>query len=1204
MSVQTGPDGQPILTPGFQGPGMGASLFGAMNPMGGKIQDLREQQSMSAGMIAGTAMNSGIYAAQTSLDVMKFAGSSIAPLLAIASSSSMVRTLGWGMTAFDPMGLAMSGAYAGWNAGGGAFTAAGRFSVGRAASSLGLGAVLGATFAAPFALAAQLPVSMMENAFTGMTQGMMGQATIRQFGPQGNGQRASAGQGASLGMEMAGIAKTLGASIDDLTPVIQQLDQAKMFQATRTIGEFRSKLTESLKTIKEIAQATKTGLEEATTVFTEIQGQGFYQRTGITQAASRIAARATASGMSTGTLLQAGSMGAGYARQMGLSGAVGSEVMQSAFATTASTLRNGTEAVRERIAEMGGVEQVSQRIGGMSLQFLGSHVGQSFIAASIDGEGNIDMGRLRDAMGGNRRNLSRMSRQGGRRGWRMAGETDAQEEFAPYAEMALVQSAVMGQRRGAGTHDRGGLYDQFERYGVDQKMADVMMERLRNMPRAFEEQMGAAGLSAGQEGWENARSSASKWQGGQRRWGAYTSAWQKSGAQAWAGLADKTERVIAGFSGYKETTVGPAGAKMARDFVQRGGMKNAGEGDGTFVERTAMFGTASGRDQILQQYGGFTEDLKRTSAEDGSYQYAGADGEVYGADEIVELSGARSNTSIADLFSSVTLKGAAAEHFLGIPAMAGALAQTSSVKGSTVRGISRANLRTAQSVQTRPDRPIGVEAQARMDNLIQYKDYLTADITDGVSGLVRGLLDRRGSGQVKAGGPRGAPGRAGNDQSIRDYEADVLENGTSLSRDAMFYEQVASRKDMDLTKQEINTFAIMKRGGGFTGSFEEFYKMKGSEEKSLTADGKETGRTKKEEFLLLSARAGQMMAASKVSKDVIKQTIGEGGVAGIGLTRETAKADLEVGLREALGDGNEDLIAKASENSEVAAGVSMYMRALAGGSEADKVASLNMLSGMIGKDSVAFQQLNALNKGNRDTQVSAVARWKASGGDDLISQNAAAQMVGRQSDRERGAIARRGRERILRGETGVDPYGKSLQAVMAAGENVDARGAAYNQLYSDIAKDGFNEEERALLNDVVGTSGADVTKMIEDLASGDPKTQDAAMKAMGLNTGDLGDMSKRKDKSGRLQEAVAAMSKKGMLDGAFYQNASGASTTTVDGQTAEAQGEVWQKQTEFVTAVKAFIVTVTDRVPEMKYSGGTTDTRTDAEQLWEQITGA
>lgn len=427
----------PAMTqPQMMGPGgmtqMGMMPMGGMSAQSGFAYGV--PQGPNIGSHIGAGMMGGMSAFGTGLGAMTMMGG-MAEMM--GSRNPMMRGLGF----MDPMG-------AGMNAGMGAMGMAGRAGMGMAgqvgmgmAAGTGIGALAFAgTEAVRMAGGAAIGGFQQQQALNAQLSGMSFanpmSATGRGFDP---GQQRTIGAG-MRSFAAADPFTTMG----DMQGMMSQFTDMGMAQGVRDAEEFTTKFKKMAETVRSMAMAMGTSLQEAAGTFGQMRQSGFFT-------ASEVMGNTTqmnmlqGMGMSPEQFSQMQMSGAGMARNQGMLGQAGARGVTQ----MSQRLMLGMNAQREQLLmdstgasdAAGGASVMAQRLTGGTQQFMQSGMGKAFLAATgeiKDGKftGRQDQALVRQMQGKSGQELSEIASE------RLQGA--AGESFVSQENM-IRQSAMANQ---------------------------------------------------------------------------------------------------------------------------------------------------------------------------------------------------------------------------------------------------------------------------------------------------------------------------------------------------------------------------------------------------------------------------------------------------------------------------------------------------------------------------------------------------------------------------------------------------------------------------------------------------------------------------------------------------------------------------------------------------------------------------------------
>ena len=381
----------------------------------------------------------------------------------------------------------------GWASRGGARAAMGMGARIAGAGMMGVGGAVGA--AALPAAAGMAAYAGLEYAGKQMYQGasntMQGQALMNNLGPSVAPGQDMKGQGAATGKMMQGLSQDLGVGVEDIGRYAKQLDSQKVFQTTRSAKEFRTKLKTVMKSVKEIAEITKGTVDDAMQMFTDMRQSGFHTTADMKAQAATRTAREMTTGISSGVFSAVGGAGSQMARQQGMRGRHGAKLAERNVASVAMGVRSGSMS-EEEVMEMGGAEQVGLRMSQKQMSFMKSSRGRAMIAYSMGKGGAPDQGRLGKLLGGaSMEDIVTGAASRGLGTLRAAGGREAQENFMPYAGMAMVSMAAAQQKQIYGGTSRKGIIGMMGTMGVGREESELMLQQTLGMPEQLRKEQRA-----------------------------------------------------------------------------------------------------------------------------------------------------------------------------------------------------------------------------------------------------------------------------------------------------------------------------------------------------------------------------------------------------------------------------------------------------------------------------------------------------------------------------------------------------------------------------------------------------------------------------------------------------------------------------------------------------------------------------------------
>lgn len=483
---------------GYQGYGVPSTFGYTSAAMGyGGMPMYQRQQAVAAG---GSSLGAGVLNFGTStVPGIAAAGATIGGVagsfLELGGASRFTRGLGRAMNFLDPTTLpfeaGMAGVGAGWGLGGSLASSMGYGALGTGAMRVAGAAMGGTALAAPYAAAVYGGYKAADFALSNMWQGgqnyLSGQALANQMGPSVAPGQGTRGQGMAMGSMLRDISSNTGMGNDDIARISKEMDVQKLFQTTKDMKEFRDKFTTAVKAVKEIAQLTKTSIDDAVKMFGDLRAQGFYNTSDIHSAAALTQARATTTGLGYDTMNAVGGAGSSMARQHRMRGRFGADLAQRNVASVSSALRAGMLS-EEEIMEMGGVETVGLRQSEQQMSFLSSSRGRAMIAAMMGKGGAPDPSKMRGMLGGKMtlEDLVTQAAESGIGTLSKAGSRESREAMMPYAGAAMIQMAMMQQQQLYGGVTRGGTIGMLGTMGLSGQEAQALIATTANLPRQME----------------------------------------------------------------------------------------------------------------------------------------------------------------------------------------------------------------------------------------------------------------------------------------------------------------------------------------------------------------------------------------------------------------------------------------------------------------------------------------------------------------------------------------------------------------------------------------------------------------------------------------------------------------------------------------------------------------------------------------------
>lgn len=613
----------PYAPGGYQGYGAPSTFGYTSAAMGyGGMPMYQRQQAVAGG---GSSLGAGILNFGTStVPGLATAAASIGGVagsfLEMGGRSSFTRGLGRALNFLDPVTIpfeaGMAGVGAGWGAGGSLAASMGYGTLGTGALRVAGAALGGTALAAPYAAAVYGGYKAADFALSNMWQGgqnyLSGQAIANQMQPSVAPGQGSKGQGMAMGSMLRDISGNTGMGNDDIARIAKEMDVQKLFQTTKDMKEFRDKFTTAVKAVKEIAQLTKTSIDDAVKMFGDLRAQGFYNTADIHSAAALTQARATTTGLGYDTMNAVGGAGSSMARQHRMRGRFGADLAQRNVSSVSSALRAGMLS-EEEIMEMGGVEAVGLRQSEQQMSFLSSSRGRAMIAAMMGKGGAPDPGKMRGMLGGKMtlEDLVTQAAESGIGTLSKAGSRESREAMMPYAGAAMIQMAMMQQQQLYGGVTRGGTIGMLGTMGLSGQEAQALIATTANLPRQMEKDR------VEQQNQLNAQAASDmqKRQSFTKRLDDYTSNaandFQTAGARVIQNVEGRYARTMEQFFGGREYRGGDE--SLLREAVRN---QRQISRDGSAISdplfgagasrdlRDRYYGSSSSRSQMVAQFGG------------------------------------------------------------------------------------------------------------------------------------------------------------------------------------------------------------------------------------------------------------------------------------------------------------------------------------------------------------------------------------------------------------------------------------------------------------------------------------------------------------------------------------------------------------------------------------------------------------------------
>ncbi len=493
-----------------------------------------------------------------------------------------------GLAGLDPFSMGIRGGMAGYAAGG-------------AMGAVG-GAALGAGAVALPLMAAQYTGGQM---LQGMQQQQMMNAQLRgsfQFmSPTGRG--FSQGELGDIGQSMRQMSMQRGpagemTSFDELGRMASMMGRMGLAEGVRSAKEFNDRFQQMMKSVKEIAQAFSTSLEEAQQIMGGMRQSGIFRNQG--GIAQQIRGYATAGNLATSEITSAMGIGSQISRMIGGRGAAGAMGGMQTIGQIGIAQQMGTLSEEDIFNATGltgaeGRQAMATQMMQSSAKFLQGGLGRRFLASVAGKGGKLDESSVEEYMMGGGvgtgrtmemayRNLGKTGRADFiRNEGRLRGE--ALGRFGGLTNVMAMRGWL--EERGfdlsSGQDDRAMIFMQ-RRLGMGADEADNMVKMARDLPLLMR-QREASGLDAdfrsrmdqqrkhiGLEGIKHKLEDArNKVQG----------TLQQAGAQFYQDGSNMLERWINQITGDFVTTVNSDVAPAIRD-VLRGGAYGASVGQSRF----------------------------------------------------------------------------------------------------------------------------------------------------------------------------------------------------------------------------------------------------------------------------------------------------------------------------------------------------------------------------------------------------------------------------------------------------------------------------------------------------------------------------------------------------------------------------------------------------------------------------------------------
>jgi hypothetical protein len=350
-----------------------------------------QQQSMGsmqhAGMISQMAGQGGGSGSQFGENMM---GSGLNKLSAYGAP---VMSGAMSLAGLDPMSMGIRGAMAG----------GARFGM---MGAVGGGLMGAGLVAAPLMAAQYAGTQMLQGA--GQQQAL--NASLRQnyqfMGQSGRG--FTTGGMRDIGQMMRVMSMQQGpggefTSMGELTQLSAKMSQMGMMNGVRDAKQFSEKFTQMIGTVKEVATAFSTNLEQALNVVNSMKQSGIFTKQG--QISQQIRDIAGAGGLSTSEVTQMMNVGSQISRSIGGRGRAGAMAGMRAIGQVGAAVQMGTLTEEDIYNVTGltgaeGKQAYAQRRMQQDAAFYSSSLGRRMVASMAGENGTIDMESMEDLMYG------------------------------------------------------------------------------------------------------------------------------------------------------------------------------------------------------------------------------------------------------------------------------------------------------------------------------------------------------------------------------------------------------------------------------------------------------------------------------------------------------------------------------------------------------------------------------------------------------------------------------------------------------------------------------------------------------------------------------------------------------------------------------------------------------------------------------------
>lgn len=404
-----------------------------------------------------------------------------------AAIGSPLLSAGLGIAGLDPFSMGLRGAM--W--GGARYGMMGAIGMGGAAAA-GVGIPL---------MAAQYVGGQM---MTGMQQQQGLNAQMRSAYTFSSGSTGGRGfSGSELGdigqmlRQMSGQRGPGGemATFDELGRMASMMGRMGMAEGVRSAKEFNDKFQQMMKSVKEIAKAFSTSLEEAQQIMGSMRSSGIFKNQGAV--ANQIRGYALGGNLATSEITSMMGIGSQISRSIGGRGQAGAMGGMQTIGQIGLALQTGTLSEQDVYNATGltgaaGRQAMATQLMQSSAQFLKGGLGRRFLASVAGKGGYLDEGSVEDYMYGNvgtgetmgmaGRNLAKVGRADFiRNEGRLRGE--ALGKFGGLTNIIAMRGWL--EQRGfdltSGQDDRAMIFMQ-RRLGLGNDEAESMLKMARDLP--------------------------------------------------------------------------------------------------------------------------------------------------------------------------------------------------------------------------------------------------------------------------------------------------------------------------------------------------------------------------------------------------------------------------------------------------------------------------------------------------------------------------------------------------------------------------------------------------------------------------------------------------------------------------------------------------------------------------------------------------